>query len=373
MGTHEWPERRAVAEKLFSEAHRFEFSHAVRLLESLAGTSARLGTQSDPTREALRIRSEMSLSFPSSAIKEVRPGERETDSSEMEITFLGLAGVLGPLPYAFTEELYSRDRENDYAMRDFLDIFNHRLASILHRIQESTRLRLQGAPSTDQGIAQILFSLAGFGTSGLKNRLRMSSPDAPLEPGEVDDNVLLFYAGLFGRKPPTVSGLQVMLSDYFQTTVKVVPLIGCWYPLDDDVVTKLGEQSCRLGVDAVCGERFWDQEGGFELHIGPLSLSKAREYLPGNPAHKAMVRLTDLYVSGAYDYTLIVEIGDDSIAGCALCDGVHAQGSNGLGWDSWLGGFHRLGNGPTLTIQPVREPEQRVVEEMDPYFIRNDD
>ena len=104
MGAHEWPESSTVAEKLFAEGHKFEFSHAVRLLEILSGATPGLGTQSDPTREALRIRSEMSLSFPSSALKEVRPGEREGDNAEMEITFLGLAGVLGLLPYAFTEE-----------------------------------------------------------------------------------------------------------------------------------------------------------------------------------------------------------------------------------------------------------------------------
>ena len=178
----------------------------------------------------------------------------------------------------------------------------------MHRIQQTSRLRLQGAPVTEQGIAQILFSLAGFGTDGLRGRLGAGSEREAPQPGDVDDSALLFYSGLFSRRPPTVSGLQVMLSDYFATTVEVKPMVGCWYPLDPDIVTKLGQQSCRLGVDAVCGSRFWDQQGGFELVIGPLPLAKAREFLPGNPAHKALVRLTDLYVSGAFDYTPVVNI-----------------------------------------------------------------
>jgi type VI secretion system protein ImpH len=315
----------------------------------------------------------MSLSFPSSALKGVRPGEREGDNAEMEITFLGLAGVLGPLPYAFTEELYSRERESDYALRDFLDIFNHRLASILHRIHHASRLRLQGAPVTEQGIAQMLFSLAGLGTDGLRSRLRSSAEREPLEPGEVHDSTLLYYSGLLSRRPPTVSGLQVMLSDYFATTVEVKPLVGCWYPLDSDIVTKLGQQSCRLGVDAVCGDRFWDQQGGFELIIGPLPLAKAREFLPGMPAHKAIVRLTDLYVTGAFDYTLIVNIEDDDIDGMTLTDGQVSSGMPALGWDTWLGGHKRGAHPPRLVITPEREAEHPVVDERDDYFIRSSD
>ena len=45
----------------------------------------------------------------------------------MTVNFLGLAGCLGALDIPSTELVMRRTSNGDNALRDFLDIFNHRL------------------------------------------------------------------------------------------------------------------------------------------------------------------------------------------------------------------------------------------------------
>lgn len=231
MGSHEWPETRPLIEALENEPHRFEFDQAIRLVEMLVQPEVGLADSGDPSAEAVRLRAEMGFAFPASVIRDItliRNRFGVMKKAELNTALLSLAGVLGPLPLAFSDMLMDRRARRDTAMRDFLDIFNHRLMSILNRIRVKTRIRNQWRHPVEQTMARFLFSVAGMGTDGTRGRLGM--PDA----------CSLFYAAHFGRRPDSVSGLEAMLSDFFGVESRVLSMKGKWFELDPAERTALG-------------------------------------------------------------------------------------------------------------------------------------
>ena len=135
---------RSVEQRLFDEGSAFDFFQAVRSCIGLHPDRARVGRAGPPAQEAVRFRVLPSLSFPPSSIHELRarrPGAAR--SRRMTVSFLGLTGPSGVLPRHYTEQLLpARTRpqgpENG-ALRDWLDLFNHRMISLFYRAWEKYR------------------------------------------------------------------------------------------------------------------------------------------------------------------------------------------------------------------------------------------
>jgi hypothetical protein len=76
---------------------------------------------------------------------------------------MGIAGIQGPLPFPYTEMLIQRERNGDASLKDFLDVFNHRLISILHRIRKQYLISLNACTPEKTEIAVGLRALLGLG------------------------------------------------------------------------------------------------------------------------------------------------------------------------------------------------------------------
>jgi type VI secretion system protein ImpH len=99
---------------LFEEGYRFEFFQAVRVLERLYSTKLPVGRDSIPSGEVVRFRSFLSLTFPPSAIYHISRSENLAAPVQMEVAFLGLAGIQGVLPRHYTELLLERLRSTRF-------------------------------------------------------------------------------------------------------------------------------------------------------------------------------------------------------------------------------------------------------------------
>jgi type VI secretion system protein ImpH len=240
----------------------------------------------------------------------------------MSVQFMGLAGGLGPLPAAYTELILERAWRQDTALGDFLDIFNHRLVSLLYRVRKKHHPGLTNMPPEDDAFARHLFALLGLGTRGLRERLL------------VKDRAVLFYAGLLTQQPRSMTGLQAMLGDYFGVPVRGWQFCGRWRALEVDQVTTLGVsgQNQCLGHSAVLGTRVWDQYGAFELRLGPLTLQQFSAFLPIGQAFAALCELTRFYVRDAFDFTVRLLLRAAEVPTAQLS---REHGSR-LGWTTWL-------------------------------------
>jgi type VI secretion system protein ImpH len=313
---------------LFEEGYRFDFFQAVRLLERLYPNRSPVGYNAMPHNEAARFRALLSLTFPPSAIHEVRHSESGPD--QVIVAFLGLFGSMGVLPRHYTELMIERVRRKDFTLRDFLDIFNHRLISLFYRAWEKYRFpaayersRLRGGNDYDP-FSRLLFHLIGMGTGGLTGRLRTG------------DEVLLYYGGLAAQQPRSASALEALLGDYFSAPVAIQQFTGAWLRLDRENRTSLGrdQSNSELGSNAILGSKFWDQQAAFRVGIGPLSFERFCEFLPPGSGFGPLVELTRFFVGLALDFDVRLILKAAEVPSCRL--GKPAPGTPQLGWSSWL-------------------------------------
>jgi type VI secretion system protein ImpH len=336
----------AASDELASRAYAFDFSQAVRLLEMLSPHSVPVGEGADPQREPVRFRSSFSLAFPASELLELRPGA-EPDPPELVVNFLGLGGALGPLPHALTEWVLARIAAKDFALRDFLDIFNHRLVSIFFRSRRKSRLGMEWTSPEEQRFADYLRAILGLLGEGLKERMA------------IPDRALLGYAGLLNKRPRDMTGLAVLLRDHFEVGVEVRPLRGAFRPLAEERHTRLGAkgQNRALGETAILGTRVWDQQAGIELRLGPLPFARYTDFLPGRPGHLALWQLVRFYIGPALDIHVTLLVQGADIPPARLGN----KGTAVLGQAAFLSLGSPLGGLFVITLGVLRaftEPEQ---------------
>ena len=320
MAAFGWQRENSVREWLFSEAYRFDFFQAVRLLERIFSESAPVGEGPEPEKEPVRFSSRVGFDFPAGEVHDLL---RSTDGSAplMVTNFLGLAGATGPLPAPLAELVLDRIRQKDTGLRDFLDIFNHRLTSLMYRTRKVHRVTLS-SQSPEQGpMANYLYAFLGLGVSGLRNRMGK----------EVPDRVLLPYAGLLSQQPRSVIGMERLLADHFHAPVSVEQFSGVWRHIEPDQWTALGRfgKNQVLGQTVVLGKRIWDQQGRFMIAVGPLSLKQFLDFLPDGTAYTPLRAMARFYAGQEFEFRIRLKLRAAEMPDLRL-------GKSKLGWTTWL-------------------------------------
>jgi len=335
--------RPSLIEALFSEPRRFGFFQAVRILEWAERKvdprrvpRAPVGTRAAPREEVVRFRALQSLSFPTAEIEtlatnsEVADEPRPGGPPEMTVSFFGLTGPSGVLPLHYTALVVRSLRQKSYALRDFFDIFNHRLIALFARAGGKYRLPLAYERSARPGadpVSTVLRGIVGLGTKSLQNRIRTG------------DETVLHYAGLYGHFPRSAAGLEAILSDYFQRPVRVEQFFGRWIALDRAEQTALPSREApdgayaELGRDATVGARAWDVQGSFRLHIGLLDYGQFLKFMPDGEDLTRLAELTELYVGPNLVFDVKLTLRREAVPKLRLAEG---EGRPRLGWNTWL-------------------------------------
>ena len=119
------------------QARGFDFHALVRALELLSPEKQPVGQGSHPDKEVARFRHHISQAFLGQDVSAVKISNDADIPHLVEQNFLGMAGSNGPLPDVYTQKVLQEMSQHNFASRDFLDIFNHRVVSILHRVRVS--------------------------------------------------------------------------------------------------------------------------------------------------------------------------------------------------------------------------------------------
>ena len=311
-----------LIERLIRQPDRFDFFQAVRQLETWLEAQISVGEDVMPAREAVRFRSSVGFGFPANEIETVRPPRGSDEPAEMRVNFLGLAGFQGPLPDWVTELIVDRAAYRDTVLRDFLDVFNHRLVSVMYRAKRKYRPALEDRAPEKTRPGRSLFSLVGLGTPGLA--ARMGVPDRALVP----------YGGLLTAKQRSQVGLERMISDYFRVPVEIRPFRNRWLTLEERDVTRLGPtgRNQRLGRGAVLGRRVLDRTAGFEVTLGPLSLREFLDLLPTGQRFRSLGSLARYYVGEELDFRVRLRLAKEQVPELRL----GRAGDTRLGWSARL-------------------------------------
>jgi type VI secretion system protein ImpH len=314
-----WKGTASVRDWLYAEPWEFNFFQAVKLLELLSADRVPPGEGSNPDDEVVRLSSRVSLEYPASEVQHIVP-DPESGPPTLVANLLGLAGQSGPLPAPDTEMVIERVWHKDPAIRDFLDIFNHRLLSLLVRVRKTHDPAFTSVRPTEGRMAYYLYCFFGMGWPQLRDRLR------------VDDRCLLHYAGILSQHPRSASGLEQLLSDYFGTRARVVQLVGDWSALAEDQWTRIGVTGSNqvLGRDAILGTRVWDQETRFQVNLGPMPINNFLEFLPIGAAYRPLCELTRYYAGPNFDFRFRLTLRAAEVPGTQL------RVDSYLGWTTWL-------------------------------------
>jgi type VI secretion system protein ImpH len=315
-------EQQDIERVLGEEPYRFEFFQAVRLLERVLRDRVAPGRFVNPQTEAVRFAVHNTNAFPASQIQSL--AWREGRPPLMVVNFMGLTGPEGVLPLYYTQFVAERVRARDTALRDFLDIFNHRMISLFYQAWERYRFTVQYERGEGDRLSHYLLDLIGLGTKGLGHRQT------------VPDDSLVYYAGLLGQRPRSAQALRQLIEDYFDVPAEVVQFAGAWYRLDVPTQCRLdatATESEQLAVGAVVGDEIWDLQSRVRVRLGPLALDQYRDFLPTGTAYAPLQALVRFFAGNEFDFEVQLVLKREQVPGCELGRG--DQTAPRLGWLTW--------------------------------------
>lgn len=362
----------AIVDQLASEPYRFDFFQAVRLLERISALDPRefhyatepVAQNAVPSREAVRFKSSPQLSFQAADIDKIR--ERDTDDQgdshraekqwEMVVNFMGLTGSQGVMPYYLSEIVLQELRKKNTALKDYLDLFNHRAVSMYYQAWHKYQLPVNFERSRQQGsqrndlFTDALLSLAGLGSKELSYRL------------PVPDEALAGFAGQLSRPICTADGLRGMIRQYFGINVRIKQFQGQWQELPEDVQTRLpGPEAPRglnniLGTNAILGASCYQIQNKFTVEIDPLPYAQFMDIAPGSKKLEALKTFVHFSVGSELDFDIEVTLSDREVPPVQLSSDPEYQPL--LGWNSHMS--HQTNEEQTTLIrlsQDIHAPE----------------
>ena len=222
----------------------YDFFALMRRLDALHPGAPRTGSALRPGQEPWRLTQVPELDFAPAAIAAL---ERPVAAPpRLGVRFLGLLGPQGPMPLHFTE--YVRDRlqhHGDRALAHFLDLFHHRLLSLFYRAWAQAQPVVHRDRPRDNRYAAWLRAAAGL---------------PPGIGGVLPPDALTFQAGLLASRSRHPEAMLKVLRSYFGLPVAF----------------------------ALTGDKVWDRQYRFRLHLGPLTAAQYRAFLPGGQAWPAL-------------------------------------------------------------------------------------
>lgn len=353
----DWSADRApLTEILCRQGFRFGFFQAVRLLHLLWPDRQPVGCFAAPSDEVVKLRAHLSLDFPASDIMPAAhdttagpwvilpPGRDEAahrnEPAQLTASFGTLTGPAGVLPGHYTTLLLDRvlgrsGKKSDSALRDFLDIFNHRLLSLLYRAWEKTQAAVQLERrllnnEVEDDFSRYVFSLIGLGDQALRGRQAFS------------DDRLLAYAGLLGAHSRSAASLRQLIADWLDLSpeqVTIEQFVGAYFSLPTSAHTFLGLQNCLSGEDAIAGDAAWVQDAKFRLRMGPLSLASFAALMPtggieGGQSFRALIQLVRFFVGVSLDFDVQLLLAPEDLSRCTL--GAEGDVELRVGMTAWL-------------------------------------
>lgn len=224
----------------------------------------------------LWIRPAHQLSFPARDIDAIVENQEQI---RVNCLFMGLYGVDSPLP-GYLNALCLRDNEQGEALRDFLDLLNHRNYVLFFLAWKA----FQPDCMSDSNQADY-FSLI----SNVSGQFQGEANESPANQ--------LIQGNPFGLEP---------LIQYFvpHCAYKIHTFIPGWASLTE--VNSLGQ--IVLGDNGLLGERIYQYAHGIRIELGPMLWEQAVELLPQGRSGQGFVRGLRSRLDPFIDLTLQIRI-----------------------------------------------------------------
>lgn len=327
-----YPLEQSFEKEFFS----YSFFKAVDLLEKLYSDREPLGNSQDPRKEAVRFSVKPGLHFAASDIAGFKAATAD-DPCKMNVSFMGLIGPSGVLPHWCNELVTKRNREKDFSISEFYDVFHHRFISLFYLAWKKHQFPVSYQPGSSDKLSGYLLSLAGLGTKGLRGRIGLP------------EESLSFYSGLLSRQTPSAVSIESAVAYYSGTSVAVEQFVERVIPLSPEDQTCLGAANASLGEDTVCGSFVWDCQTKFRLSLGPMGFNEFKRYMPSGDLLKPIFSFVRYMVGIEYEFEVRVLLKREEVPPCILGADTPAPR---LGWTTWVKDkAHKHMHDPYITFE----------------------
>jgi type VI secretion system protein ImpH len=326
-----------LRERFFKEFYSFSFFKAVDLLESLFPDKKPLGQTLSPDEEVVRFSVKPGFTFPPSDISNLTHSDKKKPVN-MEVAFMGLIGPSGVLPHWHNELAMERNRQKDFSLTAFYDIFHHRLISLFYLAWKKYRFPVNYHPGAKDRLSGHLLSLTGLGTAGLTEMIGLSKES------------LIFYSGV-----PSAVAMKAAVEYFSGADVEVEQFIERLLPLDLEDQTQLGVANGQIGIDAICGSWAREIQTKFRIDLGPMSYDDFIRFMPTGDMLSSIFSLVKYMVGIEYEFDIRLFLKREEVPSCAL--GMETPACPLLGKSTWIktpGVIHE--EHPYVTFQEDKEP-----------------
>ena len=308
-----------LVETLLETPGNFAFVQAVDI------AVRHLREQSRPAgMEYCRFSVNPSLAFPPADIESLSflTPDDAPPRIDMMLNLMGLHGADSPLPAYFAEHV-AQNRDDPDALRDFLDIFNHRIILLILSIWRKYRYYARYTQNAEDLLSQRLY---GFIGAGLKETRAAKNIQWPR---------LMAYMGLIAMSGDAEGSLESILRHYFRYhDITIIPCIRRWVPIPSDQRTTLGIQNCILGESFIAGDEVLDQSGKFRVCVDNLDWQTFLSFLPCNNKFDELKDVVNFVLKSRLSFDVELRLKPGEIRPWILGDEKHGTL---LGWSTWNG------------------------------------
>lgn len=291
-------------------------------LNDLLNRFTRLHNTINEKRLDIRYRAMPSLAFPASDVDSYEWLEGGAqDFLELTVTFMGLYGPASPLPAYYTERVI-QNGEADHPSRDLMDLFNHRLISLLQRCWNKYRYFVQYEDGGRDQYSRWLLSLMGMDLATLQvnSRLRWHR--------------LLPFAGVISNLGSSADRLIAVVKYYFGIKMAwIEPWVERNFVVPDHQCNRMGLMNSAMGDDLILGDEIRDCSGKFNLHLERLSPQQHENFLPDGTLFHELVELIRFTLQDPLDFDLYLTLEPQQ----GSEDSQMQKAQQRLGWTFQLG------------------------------------
>lgn len=263
------------------------------------------------------------LSFPPGDIMSLDVVDRGALGKQVSVmlNLMGLHGAGSPLPAYFTEHVAQHADDAD-ALRDFFDIFNHRMVSLLHGTWIKYRYYAQYKVHAADRLSDRFFGFIGVGHKALRDAKKLHWPR------------LMAYMGLIAFNGESAGSLESILRHYFaHEAISIIPCIRRWVSVPEEQLSRLGAGNCVLGKNFILGESIPDQTGKFRIRISRLTWVRFKTFLPTEANFAALQTLVKFILKSRLDFDVELRLLPGEMPDWRLDE----ESDCHLGWSSWSG------------------------------------
>ena len=307
------------------DARRFSFYRLVYLLERTFPKAPPVGQLGPVADERVRLRADPSLIFASCDVSELTEAKYPDGIERVRVTnaFMGLYGSSSPMPPYYVEKIALDDYQGGpQPIREFLDVFHHRLLALLYRAWTKYRFSVVYRKKGTDPFTRRMFCTVGL--DGMKDTETA-----------LDRFLHLRYAPILASKSRSARGLSVVLDDLFgKMGVAIEQFVGHWTLIEKPNRNKLGVMNHQLGESLTIGRYVYDGTGRFNIVLGPLSYDDYLSFLPGGKNRPLLRAVVATFTRGQQDVQLELHVKTDDAPRLQL----GSPRSSTLKRTAWLGG-----------------------------------